>query len=741
MGPVTASAGTHLFVTSGLLLFLELVCIRWFPAQVLYLSFFTNTVLLASFLGMSIGCLLAGSRRNFAPLLPFALAVAMIAARAFEMAPDEVKERLLHVGSHDSSQMVHFGTEEGKDGSGGIRIPIEAVGSFFFVLVALIMIGPAQEMGRSLARVGDRVVAYSINIAGNLAGILLFTTFSWFEQPPSTWFAVVALGTAYLLAPHVDLRRILGLVALPGIVLLGYLVYGVQAPPERVRPKTYWSPYYRIDYQPLSRSIFVNLMSHQEMADSEDVYPPYALPHLLNRDAQREAGIATPRPFEQVTIIGAGSGNDVSRALQWGARHVDAVEIDPVIQRLGALHHPAQPYQDPRVSVHLNDGRNHLRESPDARDDLIIYALVDSLILHSGFSDIRLESYLFTDEAFADVRRCLKPGGLFVMYNFFRQGWIVSRLHRGLQKAFGSEPIVLTCPYLSQVDPDGKAEGFTIFIAGGNEAMAALRAAFQTHGKYWISTALGPGLHSPNGFRTEKNGYDFGPAKVLQPREGLETATDDWPFLYLRRRMIPDLSVRGMAIMGFLAYLLIALVLRGSPGSGERRALDPRMFFLGAGFMLVETKAVVHMALLFGSTWIVNSVVFFAILLMILGANLFVMKVKPQRTAPFYAALFLSLGVCWAVPVSVFLGAPVLLQVVGSCLVAFAPIVFAAIIFAVSFGRSAAPDWSLGLNIAGAILGGLVENVSMLLGFRHLVLVAVLFYFLSLFERGRAEPG
>ena len=50
------------------------------------------------------------------------------------------------------------------------------------------------------------------------------------------------------------------------------------------------------------------------------------------------------------------------------------------------------------------------------------------------------------------------------------------------------------------------------------------------------------------------------------------------------------------------------------------------MFFLGAGFMLVETKAVVHMALLFGSTWMVNSVVFFAVLVMILLANLFVLQ-------------------------------------------------------------------------------------------------------------------
>ena len=72
-------------------------------------------------------------------------------------------------------------------------------------------------------------------------------------------------------------------------------------------------------------------------------------------------------------------------------------------------------------TVHLDDGRNFLRSTP-RQYDLIVYALVDSLVLHSGYSNIRLESYLFTTQAFDDVRKHLKPDGLFVMYNYFRQG-------------------------------------------------------------------------------------------------------------------------------------------------------------------------------------------------------------------------------------------------------------------------------------------------------------------------------
>src|ERR671939_839561 len=78
-------AGFDLFVISLLILFLELACIRWFPAHVLYLTFFTNIVLLATFLGMSVGCLAAGRRRNYLVWTPLLLALALAAAHAVEM--------------------------------------------------------------------------------------------------------------------------------------------------------------------------------------------------------------------------------------------------------------------------------------------------------------------------------------------------------------------------------------------------------------------------------------------------------------------------------------------------------------------------------------------------------------------------------------------------------------------------------------------------------------------------------
>jgi hypothetical protein len=188
--------------------------------------------------------------------------------------------------------------------------------------------------------------------------------------------------------------------------------------------------------------------------------------------------------------------------------------------------------------------------------------------------------------------------------------------------------------------------------------------------------------------------------------------------------------------MGGLGLLMVFLFI--PRGRKADWGMNGRMFFLGAGFMLVETTAVVRMALLFGSTWIVNAVVFLAVLVMILGANLYVLKWRPQRLWPFYAGLLASLALNVLTPLDFFptvlgrgLGFPHGLQVASACLVVFTPILFAGVIFAVSFARTPEADLAFGANIAGAMLGGLAENSSMLLGFQYLLTVSIIFYILS----------
>jgi hypothetical protein len=708
-----------LFLISALFLFLELTFIRWFPAEVLFLTFFTNTVLLASFLGLSLGCLAAGHKRNYLPLTPVLLVAGIAAGAAMESLRLALQD-ILDVGKNASApQMVYFGTEVRVSDVASFVIPIEWVAGFFFLLISAAMIGPGQVLGRRFAAFPNAVEAYMANISGSLAGVLLFNLCSWWLSPV-WWFAIPSAGLIYFLLKDAPRRRwAMGLaVAAPLLLLVPeHFKVGVI---RQLYPQESWSPYYRINYSPVGRVIVVNLLGHQTMVSRKEAVPSYALPYLLNRDSRQPQ-------FHDILIIGAGSGNDVSRALQWGAPDVriDAVEIDPSIQRIGSRDNPDRPYQDARVTVHWDDGRNFLR-STSKQYDLIVFALVDSLVLHSSVSNIRLESYLFTRESLADVRRRLKPDGMFVMYNYFRQGWIVSRLAKTLDGVFGAMPLVLTMPQTDAILPDERFSGFTAFFAGAR--VEALNRTFQFGGVYKVPGGEAPDLSWPNGFErpAAKDEIRFSPTKVEIP-PSLRVAEDVWPFLYLRGPMIPDLSWRGMGVIGVISLAMLWLFGRKTVGR-RFAALDARMLLLGAGFMLLETKAVVHAALLYGSTWIVNTMVFSTILVMILAANLWVLKMKPRSLTGYYLALLAALAMNVALPLDAFLGWPASMQGAAAGLLLLSPVFCAGVIFATLFKTANNPAQALAYNTAGAILGGLAEASSMLIGFQWLLAVAAVIY-------------
>jgi SAM-dependent methyltransferase len=710
-----------IFLASLLILFLELCCIRWFPAHVLFLTYFTNTVLFAAFLGMSAGCLAAGRRVDGLRWSGLLLALAMAAAQG--IARWWTIPRGLGIAVEDHApQVVFFGAEAPRTDLARFVIPIELVAGFFFLLLALCFFGLGQRLGRALQGM-EPLEGYLVNIAGSLVGIVLFAAASWAEVGPTWWFLPVAAGMAWLMRRD-DVRtgaaaawaRRLAPLAL--VVLLADLQAIAPVAPGAER---YWSPYYRIDYRPApQRRIDVNLIFHQAMVPKAAPLPWYDLPYLLRRDS------GAPPPAD-VLVIGAGSGNDVARALEWGASRVDAVEIDPVIVRLGQRDHPDRPYQDPRVTVHVNDGRNFLR-STARRYDLVVYALVDSLVLHSGLSNIRLESYLFTREALEDARRRLKPGGAFVAYNYYRQGWIVTRMHQQLAGVFGEDPVVLTLPHRDVVRPDEMFWAFTVLLAGDT---GGIRRAFAEHPAYWLDPRVAPDPSTPNGFQvTVAAGRQaVRPVHVLPPAEPLREATDDWPFLYLRGPMVPRLTLRGIFVMAVCAAAVLLPALRRR-GGGPAQALDPQMFLLGAGFMLLEARAVVNMALLFGSTWTVNAVVFGAVLVTVLASSVFVRVMRPRRLGPFYGALLAALALNAFVPLDVFLGGRAY-QVAAACALVFAPVLFASVVFGSAYARVRDPERALGANVAGALVGGFAENLSMLVGFRYLALLALAVYALS----------
>jgi hypothetical protein len=176
--------------------------------------------------------------------------------------------------------------------------------------------------------------------------------------------------------------------------------------------------------------------------------------------------------------------------------------------------------------------------------------------------------------------------------------------------------------------------------------------------------------------------------------------------------------------------LFVRWGLRGDPG-GKPFALDLPMFFLGAGFLLIETKALAELSLLFGSTWIVNTFVFAAIFIMVLISTNAV-----QRGAGNYVGLSFVLLIATLLGWYVFPRASLNAldywprAMLGSFLVVL-PLFFAGIVFSSLFERRADSNMAFGSNLMGAVLGGASEALSLLWGIRSLSLLAVGFYALA----------
>ena len=334
-----------------------------------------------------------------------------------------------------------------------------------------------------------------------------------------------------------------------------------------------------------------------------------------------------------------------------------------------------------------------------------------------------------------DIKRVLKPDGLFVTYNYFRQGWVVDRLSAMARSVFGCEPTVLILPFQETV-PSASPVGFAMVIGGCNPRIAQ---AFAERGNFWLNT-LPPQNANVDGFavrpenlpQAEQTAWQrVAPARLLEETGAPIPATDDWPFLYLQGRLIPGLTIRSMILLGVLGLGMVYAFL---PKAQTGLRINGRMFFLGAAFMLLETKAVVQLALLFGSTWIVNSLVFLTVLVLILLANLFVLRAPLTRLAWHYAGLFALLASpspCRSTRSSAAAFS------FATCCLARSPSARCCLpgSFSPRPSETPDPDMAFGSNIAGSVVGGIGELFSMLLGFRYLLLIAIALYALSAFVK------
>jgi hypothetical protein len=669
--PLVTAPRTRIFLLSFALLFFELLCIRWIPSYVKYLAYFTNFILLASFLGMGLG-ILAARRPRFA-FAPFPLMLLVLAA---VVSWNKFDFRI------SSTQVLYYGAGEsqGAQWHNYIVVPI------IFALVAATFIPLARQLGKLLGSI-EPLSAYTWDIVGSLAGTAAFFLIAQFSLPPVAWFLM--LSALVLLLGD---RRVLPLAA-SAVLLAGSV--GIA---WNLQQGAFWSPYYKILLHPAKPSGWIvdvnNAGGHQLMAHWEEKEPFYRRVYEL-----------FPSPgFQKVAILGAGSGSDVATALAKGVPSVTAVEIDPKIQLLGAKLHPDHPYQDPRVHVVIDDGRAFLRNTPE-KFDLIVFALPDSLTLTSGVTSLRLESFLLTRDSIAAARDRLSPDGLLVLYNYYREDWLVTRMATMMSDVFGHQPLVST------YGGWGRA---AVLMAGPR--LSQLPAG--SFGAYRETPSTGHEL------RVIGEGF-FPPGDV-------EPATDDWPFLYLRGRSFPGIYVAGLAVVALLSLVGVMAV---APGSTLRR-FDAHMFFLGVAFALLEVKSLTTFSLLFGNTWRVNSMVFFAILTSVLMAILVNRRFGIQRVGVWYAALFAMLVLNLLLPPErLLLGSGGLRYLVASVL-SFAPVFFANVIFSHSFKDSEMADIAFASNLLGIMAGGMLEYFSMLTGYRLLLIPVILFYALALVGRG-----
>ena len=141
-------------------------------------------------------------------------------------------------------------------------------------------------------------------------------------------------------------------------------------------------------------------------------------------------------------------------------------------------------------------------------------------------------------------------------------------------------------------------------------------------------------------------------------------------------------------------------------------------FFLGVGFTLLEAAAIVRLTLAFGTTWIVSAVVFFAALLMIFLSNLLVMRLRISVLRWAWAGV-LILATNYLFPVQWLLSAGTPLRVLWSILLMGSPVFCAGVWFSSLFMSQTCSGYALGINLIGAMIGGLLEYASMLTGMRQ----------------------
>jgi hypothetical protein len=275
-----------------------------------------------------------------------------------------------------------------------------------------------------------------------------------------------------------------------------------------------------------------------------------------------------------------------------------------------------------------------------------------------------------------------------VLYNYYRQPWLVQKMGSMLSDAFNGPILTRSYPQYT--------------------ASAAILAA-------------GPAIDQLGGGPPPGDAVD-----AISLADAPRPATDDWPFLYLFEPSVPAHYLVALAIVLVWAFLFVA---RGARRSGTQlRRFSPHFFALGVAFLLLETRSIVTFSLLFGSTWLVNALVFFAVLASVLLAIAVATRLPPGRASIFYVPLFASIVIAFLVPPASLLIEPVWLRYLLAGAIAFAPIFCANLVFSASFRDTRTADMAFASNLLGAMVGGAIEYVALVSGYQALLIIVGLLY-------------
>ncbi|MBI5250880.1 MAG: class I SAM-dependent methyltransferase [Desulfomonile tiedjei] len=392
-----------------------------------------------------------------------------------------------------------------------------------------------------------------------------------------------------------------------------------------------------------------------------------------------------------VAVVGAGTGNDVAAALRSGAKHVDAIEIDPAILELGKLYHPEQPYQHSRVRTVVTDARTFMRETDD-QYDLIVYGLLDSHTLLSHASSVRLDSFVYTVEGLEEARRRLKPGGLMSLSFCVLTKEMGRKIYLMMKQAMGGKgPVCIQAGY----------DGSVIYLQRRDQDLT-----------------LDGDLLKKSGFRDITDETDDEHLRS-------DISTDDWPFFYMPKRVFP---ISYLGILGIILFLSVTVTynfVHQGPTFGNWS-----FFFLGAGFMLVETKAITELGLAFGNTWHVIGIVISCILLMAFLANYAVRFFVLKSPVIWFVFLLSSLAIGFLSSTHGGFGSSISGKALSVMLLT-CPIFFSGVVFSTLLREAKDISSVMAINLIGAITGGILEYNSMYFGFGFLYLLAIALYLLA----------